>query len=265
MLLKKTILFVVICFTADSLFAQQADTIALLKEFVSISTGYRQLPLQVNMEYRKTSNLPLQEEDTAAFTARYFVQKEGAYINYGDIEQLINDSLGLMVIHSEKQMILVKNNEAVLSVLKAVTGPSLPDSVADKLGEEFVILKQMNNLQGIIHIKSKQLIPETVFPLQEIILTYNAETRMPVRIETISRSLIPVGADTEPGRQLQVIVIEEKGRFAVKEDNASYVYTSITHNTNQKLPLVIADRIITDKDNSFVPVKAYENYLLTEH
>lgn len=263
--IKKSILFALTCFSTAPLFAQQKDTAAMFKEFVNICTAYRQMPLQLNMEYKKTSNLPIEEEDTAAFTARFYIQKEGAYISFGDMEQLINDSVGLMIMHSIKQMIISQNNEPVLSMLKAVTGPALPDSAVQKFREEFIVEKQMNNQQGIIQVKAKRTIPGTVLPFQEIILKYNVKTGMPEEIKTISRSLVPVGADAEVNKQFQIVIIDEKGRFVLKEDNASYTYKSITHNTDQKLPQVIADRVTTDKDNNFVPVKAYESYLLTQH
>jgi hypothetical protein len=168
-------------------------------------------------------------------------------------------------MHSIKQMVVTQNSESAASLLKAVTGPALPDSAVDRFREEFTIQKQMNNLQGVIHVKAKNAIPATVLPLQEIILKYDVKSGMPEQIETISRSLIPVGADVEVNKQLQVVVIDEKGRFVLKEDNASFMYKSITHNTDQKLPQVIADRVTTDKDNNLVPVKAYESYLLTQH
>ena len=181
------------------------------------------------------------------------------------MEQLVNDSVGLMIIHSIKQMIITANIESTASLLKAVTGPALPDSAVAKFSEEFRIQKQINDLQGAIQIKAKRLLPGTALSFQEIILKYDVKTGMPLQIETISRGLVPVGADAEVSRQLQVVIIEEKGRFVVKEDNARYVYKSITHSTDKKLPQVVADRVTTDKDNNFVPVKAYENYLLTQH
>lgn len=262
---KKTFIAAVAIFLTLPVFAQQYDTAALFKEFTGICTGYRQLPLQVNMEYRKTSNLPLQEEDTSTFNARFYIQKEGAYVSFGDLEQLVNDSLGLMVMHSIKQMIIIENKESAASLLKAVTGPPLPDSVAGKFSEAFSIEKLVNNLQGVIRIKAKAVIPETTLPQQEIILKYDVKSGAPEQIETTSRALVPVGADVEIKKQLQVIVIKDKGRFVLKEDNASYVYKSITHYAGQKLPQVITDLVTTDTENNFIPAKAYESYLITQH
>src|SRR5436305_1444655 len=86
------------------------DTLSTLRTFMTVCNSYKQLPLQLEVALRRSTNLVTGQEDTMKVNVRFCLQKEGSYVGFGELEQLTDDSLLLLVSNKLKRMILYPNH-----------------------------------------------------------------------------------------------------------------------------------------------------------
>jgi len=255
-------LIITAVFFNTALFAQSKETIQLFKKFITVCNAYKQLPLQLDIAYSKKNNIPIYNSDTAIIHGTFYIDKTAAYIKFGDAEQIITDSLALVVMGNVRQMLLSANNGSITDQVSKMINTPVSDSSVDNLSARYsIIQKSLDKEAGVIEISNKKNIFGTELPAEKIILDYNAKTNDPQRIETIKRSLVkkPEG---EIGFSATVVTIPQKGDYLVMEEHTVYEYKSITHDATKKIPVQLADRIMQDASKTYVPVKAYQHYNL---
>src|SRR5437016_3249819 len=84
--------------------AQEPDSLDAVRTFVQVCNTYKQLPLQMTLGIHNTTNLVTGAEDTVQARATFYLQQHGSYIRFGELEQVANDSLMLLVSDNLKQM-----------------------------------------------------------------------------------------------------------------------------------------------------------------
>lgn len=248
-----------------SVFAQKKTTELLFKDFVNICNSYKNLPLQLKVEYKKTSNIYTNNMDTNIIQGVFNIQKEGAYIHFGKVEQIVNDSFALAVMEDAKLMVLSENNIGANGIVNNMFKSPINDSSIDKLAKKYSISKRIvDNKTAVLLVVSKTKLYKSDIVKEQMEVWYNIKTMEPEKLITITRSLTKKSKDIINGKELSavVITIPEKGEFFVKEEMVNLMYKSIEHNVNNKLPINMSDRIVRDDTKNFVPVKAYENYNL---
>ncbi|HMJ48142.1 MAG TPA: hypothetical protein VK498_12485 [Ferruginibacter sp.] len=266
----RTIIILVFIFTGLSSFAGNNDSLDIFKEFIRVCNAYKQLPLQLSLEYKTMSNISISGEDNKTTQAEFYIRKEGAYIRFGDAEQLITDSMVLVIMNNLKQMMISENNMDISVQMKIMMGPSVEDSAIQKMAGNYAVNKKLlDDGRAVIEIADRKNLLGTSVPVESTMLTYNILGNVPENILTTRRSLIStsrlpaISGKNEPG--IQKITIPGKGDFYIKEDIISYDYKKIDHDANLRLPVLIKDRIIMDKDNNLMPVKAFETYTLIKN
>lgn len=248
---------------SSALFGQADDAAQLFKKYTGICNAYKQLPLQLEIEYKKSSNIPLYKDDSATVQGVFYIQKEGAYIQFGEAEQIINDSLVLVVMDNIKQMLLSQSNIDIAAQINKMISTPVKDSSISNLVEKYSIeQKKLDKETAVIEIRNKQNMYNTSLPYEVNTLTYNTKNGNPIKIQTLKRSLVKKTDDNKIQLSATMVTIPEKGDFFIKEDTAVYLYKSLTHNENIKLPVQLADRVEKDASANYTPVKAYKSYAL---
>jgi hypothetical protein len=262
MKLKVTIAFLLI---ATTLFAQTKEDKKLFATFVSVCNTYKQFPLQLTVEYSKASNFPLPEEDSKVKEGLFCFEKGAAYIKFGELEQVMNDSLALVIMTSIKHMVLSQKNKDEGDQLNKLMNIVVTDSSIKTLAKKYNITqKAVDNNIGSLKITSKKNLTATELPSDELLVLYNLKTQEPQRIETLKRGLIKkerVTADMKV--EATTVTIPQKGDYLLKEDKTIFVYKSIAHVPNYAIPVKIADRIAKDDTEIYIPAKGFETYKLT--
>jgi hypothetical protein len=254
---------IVIFFLSTNLFAQSKDDRQLFKKFVTICNSYKQLPLQLSIEFKKSSNIPLNKEDSSVMEGVFYLQAEGGYIRFGNAEQIVTDSFVLMIMNGNKQMILSKYATDIAAQVNNMVSMPVTDSSIKGLNERYTIRQeQLDNETAILKISNKQNVYATELPFETNTLTYNTRSGNPVKIETIKRSLIKNTPGTDPGFSARTVSVPQKGDYLIKEDTTTYMYKTIAHDTNKNLPVKMQDRIEKDSSGNYAPAKAYKNYTL---
>lgn len=250
--------------------SQTRDSLALIREFVQGVSTYQQLPLQLEMELNNSTNFITSEADTTKTAGYFYIKPGSAYILFGEMEQVVNDSMALLISNNLQRMILYPDAKAILAQMKSMTAIPLQDSSVLHLAGKFTIQKNVSGVdQYKLLLTGRQMVYNTQLPKESIELQYDQKNQRPLKVTTIKRTLLPLSEEdykTFSGRadlSGKLLNLEDKGYFLVKEQVADFVYKKLTHDTSLKVPVTIADKIEKNSDGAFSPVKKYGEYSLT--
>lgn len=264
--IKLTLVFMAV---QVSSYAQKTDSLALMREFVQVCNSYQQLPLYLELNIQHSTNFITSEQDTATTQATFYMKPGANYIRFGEVEQLVSDSLALLVSDKLQRMILYTNAQPVLAQMKAMAGMPLRDSSIKALSKRYTAQSTSEKGVAAIVLTGRDLLYSTSLHKETIEVQYDVKTKTPAKLITIKRSLIPLELSdyntlsSQSGMANQLLSIEGKGYYLVKEQVAIWVYKSIEHEVSMKVPFTIADRIVKNEQGEFIPVKKYETYAVT--
>src|SRR5688572_17235099 len=169
--------------------AQQDDSVSITKEFMQVCNVYKRLPLYLDIELQNRTNFIVDEQDTSYTRASFYMQPNSSYIHFGEVEQLINDSLALLISGRLQQMILSLNGQSVLERMKAMTGAPLLDSAVAEIVQKYNVKKRERDGVMTIELQGRILLYTTSLPRESITVEYNPNTKIPVRVTTVMRSV----------------------------------------------------------------------------
>jgi hypothetical protein len=249
-------------------YSQATDTLATMRAFIKLCNVYQTLPVQVALQLQHSSNMIRSREDTATVSIRFHLQAHGSYTQYGELEQVANDSLLLLISHVAHRMILYPNQSSVANRLRLSAAVLAGDSSIEKMVKKY---KAKAAEPGSIVVSSRSLLYGTDLPAETIEARYDKVLQQLAEIIQVQRSLVPVDSATYQnllqdasftGKRLQ---IEKQGFFVIREQTATYRYVQIAHREDQPLPVQISDRIARKEAGVYAPVKAYEGFILNQN
>jgi len=253
-------------------FAQKQDSLASLREFVSVCNAYKQVPLHLSLDYSITANFITGEEDTMKAQGEFFIKPEGSYIRFGEMEQIVNDSLALIISDQLQQMILYMNAGQVVSQMKALMGMQVPDSSIVNFSKRYTGSINLKDKDvSLAQVNSRGFLYSTDLPKETIEIEYLSKTKTPLKVTMVKRNLIPISdADTaavrsQLGKSAALITIKDRGYFLVKEQTSTFIYKKIEHDEKIQLPVMISDRIIKNNSGEYIPAKGFEAYRIDQN
>jgi hypothetical protein len=245
---------------------KEVDTLATAKEFMQVCNLYKKVPLQLYLEQHNTTNFITGQEDTANYKAEFYLQQDGSYVRFGEVEQLVEDSVAVLVSNKMQKMIFYPDAQPVLLQIKAMTNLQMKDSSVAALSKRYTSLKRSKeNDTLVIELVSRDLLYGTSLPKERIELHYDARTKTPIQVLTKKRTLIPLEQSEydilkrQAGEADKLLAIESKGYYLIKEQNTAFLYKTIGHE-QQKLPVSIRERIVRGQHGEYHPAKGYEGY-----
>ena len=260
------------CFIASSEYsaAQKADTLSSLRDFVNISTGYKQMPLYLELEVKSSTNFITNEGDTSDINGEFYLRNENSYIRIGEFEQIVNDSLALLVSNGLQRMILYTDAASTVKKIKGMMGLVLPDSSIRHLATQYRSFSDNISTQtSRIELQSRTNLYGTNLSRETIELQYDVTKKIPQKITTLKRNLLRLDSlqyarlQNEAGITEQLLTIEGS-YFLVKEQITVYLFKQIEKaSAAVKVPVFISDRITRNGEGKYQPVKNYKSYSLT--
>jgi hypothetical protein len=263
----QTVLFSLVIST--SVQAQTKDTLAPLREFVSVSNGYKQMPMYIGMEMQSSTNFITNETDTTTVQGEFFLKQENSYVRFGEFEQVVNDSLALLVSNKLSHMVLFRDAGPVVLMMQKMMGVNIPDSNLLKMAERYsggYRVGQKN--ETVIELQSRAKVYTTSHSKETIEMRFDTKSRKPLQVVTVSRNLIRL--DSLQYQQLQAeltltanLLLIEGAPFLLKEQVTTWVYKKMEYPFTGNVPVLITDRVGKDAEGEYKPVKNYEMYRLT--
>lgn len=249
-------------FLYSATFSQSKKQQQLFEDFVTIVNGYKQLPLQLEVEYRQSDNMTIQAGKV--FNGKFYMDKNNAYISFGDMEQIITDSVVLIVMNDVKRMMLTNNTVDISTLLdRSIVNISSGKSIKQLAERYFISSYDTSGSMKVINMKSKRLFQGTNISMEEILLLHLPNRSEPYAIVTQKRALIKKDLIQNINKEMPVITVEGFGEFLLREETATCYFKSIEHNTNTKKPALLSDRIIRAADGNVGVASTYAAYELS--
>jgi len=246
----------------------QSDTLAPIRKFVQVCSGYRQLPVELEMDIRSSSNLVLSAADTAHLDVRAVLCQKGTYMTMDGMEQLANDSFLLVVNPKTKRMLLWPNHQSVAVRLQSL-GRQLQDSSVPQLADKYLVkpFKKWRDT-AVIALESRAFVEHTSVPVAQLQISYEPVTERPYAITMVERRLVPV-ADSiyksfsaRPEWAGKTVTVNDSSFFLIREETRVIHFRKIEHKHVTDLPVRISDRIAADLTGVYRPVKDFAAFRL---
>jgi len=255
----------------QSSFSMGDDSIAIMKAFVAVCTGYKKLPVQVVMQIVSYTNWMESPEDSSSVTVICQMQKGGSYVQYGPFEQLIEDSMVLLLNNQEQRILYSKPSPQQLEMSNTMLGFALPDSSIMKLFKKFTIAisGDKSNKQQEINLSSRARLVSTQQPKQTVLLHFQRDTNEIIDVAQVERSLVLIDSSNyevmvnNPLYKNQLLKIEGE-YYIIKEQETVFKYTSLKHEEGKALPVHISNWITKNEQGFWQPVKGYEGFRLVK-
>jgi hypothetical protein len=249
----------------------QKDTLAGIRLFMRVCNAYKQLPVQLDLDIRHSANLVGRPDDTAHASARFYLQQRGSYIEMDNMEQVVNDSLMLLVSKPARRMILYAHRQSVANQLSQYLGFGLQDSSLARIAGKFTLVSTASaGDTASIELVSRASLYANLPAVEEITVKYDPVTARPYQVTDTRRKLVMVEKslykdyNDRPEWAGKTLSIGDSSFFLIKEVASVYSYRKITHDEHADLPVRIGDRIVADDQGRYRPVKSYADYLLTQ-
>ena len=246
--------------------AQQKEQKKLFNEFMMLCNAYKTMPLYLNLGYKVSSNLPAGKEDTTMVTGDFYLAPGQAYIRFGQMEQVLNDSLAAVVMNDIKHIVLHKNNQPLTEQLNAMAGKPLSGESLKNLMEQFYITKTMSdNTTAVFRLQSKSTVYENMDALTTIEYTCNTVLAVPQKAVTVKRALFRVTGSATAFPGVKYLEVPGKGKFGIKETITTFLYNKVEHKPAMKMPVIINDRVFITAGKTAAPASGYEDYYVSEN
>ena len=246
------------------------DTLQPYRLFSAVAKDWQQPPLQLRVSVSNTSNFISSAGDTATQEGAFYLKGKGAYVSFGEMEQVLDDSTALMINHSQHRMVFFNGAgrlaEAMRNMLVApVTG-------LDSLAKRYRALEAVaEDGSPAVTLVGRALVPGTDISLEQIEMRYHKATHLPVVVTSVRRTAVPLNQqqyrqvyDTKPELHASLVDAGNGHYWLVKEKQTVFQFRSISHDPGTALPVTMADRVSRKSDGSFRPVKNYQEYELTD-
>lgn len=267
--MKKSLLKIVLLMMIMSVhlagITQKQDNQSLLRDFVQISNNYQRRPVDLQIAMSSRTNFLMDQMDTIQMAGEFYLRDNAGYIRFGQVEQIVNDSMAVLVNDELQEMIVYRNANKIIEFMKKRVQFAMPDSSIQKLQERYVVESVQQGDESLIRLKSRMLIDSTQMPRETIELLYDAKTKMPKQVSIMRRSLLPLDmyeaalTTVDPARTL----VNIGGHvFFVREQSTAIVYKKLVQPASGEVPVKPEDRIARTVDGGFAPTANYKDYRL---
>jgi hypothetical protein len=247
-------------------YSQKPDSLSIIKEFITVSNSVRQYPLQLQLKLTSSSSFPTSQQDTTSGEVSFVIRPDGAYIRFGEIEQIVSDSIAVLVSHSLNRIVIWPDAANIRAKMKELSGVTFLESSIASLSEQYrpTIVSESNSERSI-NLTSRNTLYNTEFPKEEILLRFGKSSGEPISVIHLKRKIVVLEQEVFDNLNLQeqykkmLFRNDKVGYFLVKENSTEFFYQSINREL-KNLPVSISDRVSKGTLNNYVPAKGFESY-----
>jgi|GEM_PF-3264581 len=251
----------------------RSDSLSAFFEFTKLGEVYKQLPVQLDIHIHNSANPLTTESDTLKADLNLYYGKTNFYMRTEGLEEIVNDSLLIIINNQTKQIMLYPNNHLLKETMERPTSVFMPDSSAETLARDYSsnLLDAGKNIKRV-EIRSRQNLYGTNLPKECFAVTYYQQPYEPLEFSRTKTTLVVVDSSVYARFQKNtayegklVKTTSEKGEFffMVKELTTTYNFKSIKYGLANP-PVKEEDRVIKGSMGDYMPAKGFEDYVLTK-
>lgn len=271
--LSAVLLLVAATATAQRKKSRDSDTLSAYREFVSLGKWYLNTPLQLKIHFVTQTRPAVGPQDHTETDMLLYYGQRDFYLQAGELEQIVNDSLTVLV-NSEAKMIQLFSNKNVLSkTMERIIPGLVPDDSLQELRRQYAITieQQGKDLKQMV-VQSRDTIYGTDVCKERVVITYQSDSYQPVNYFRTQRSLVAIDSTVymqmtgNPAHWEKMISASTtKGElfFVMIEKITECRFTEVSH-TLQPPPALLQQRIVRTETGDYIPAKGFEDYLVSK-
>ena len=249
----------------------KSDSVSLMRTFLSVCNSYKRPPFHLSLNYSVKNNFVSDPADTTSLSAEFYFTSRDAYIKFGEVEQILQDTIALMVSHSAQRMIISSDISSIRNKMNIMSGSLFPEKSIGQLLNKYSIRQfKSNKLTNFLELQSKLILPGTQLARETIRLEYNQQKNIPLQVLQTKRSLLSLEQSEYDTLSRQsnlsgsLLMIGSKFYF-LKIEETSYLYNIIEYGDELAIPVQLKDRIKPSGPRRFLPVASYANFTITDN
>lgn len=244
--------------------AQGNNPNAAIRRFVRMLNMEGKTPLDIHVQIRYSANLQTLPDDTLNIQGEFYLRSHAGYVRMGEQEQILNDSMVLIISDNLQRMILYPKAKAMVNYMRNLPGMQWSDSSIKQLSLQF---KVSDESKGRLTLNSKQLLPGTKLPQSSYVLDYDTAIAKPMELSMTQRILVGVdslqyGTLKQDPSYVSNLFTKEGLYFFIKEKKLTVLYKKIEQPETDALPVTMSDRIEWTNEGQVRPVGKYLLYQL---
>lgn len=264
-------------FTAATAIAQgkypASDSLSVYRELTLMGQWCQQLPLYMDLHFAHSVMMASKRKDSAETDMVLYYGKTGSYIKAEGMEQIVNDTMLVLVNNEAKMLRLYSSGSMPQNSLQRTVLPLMSDGSINNLALRYSVnvADGDKKLKRIV-LESREMVFGTALAKELISISYYAGSYQPVSFDQTKRSLMPVDS-TVYSRLMQddqykgkLVSTRAKGNFLffiVKEQQTVCRVINVRHG-QQDPPVRQQDRVARMPDGTYQPAKGFEDYMLSK-
>lgn len=242
--------------------AQKKNDAEAVRKFVKCIALMRQAPVSATMTLESHADVNNVPEDNYSMSGSFSIQENAIYIRMGETEQLMNDSVAIMVSNETKQIVLKETNgNAGNPQLPGLQWSGQEESTVNALKKQYAAVA---NEDGVL-MTSRALLTGTKMPRETVQLKMNRQNGFPEEVLVIRKKMVVMdSAQMVQVRDEQQIPAERfmqsEGVYRViKEITIKIMYGPVNKENNQ-IPVKVEERLRKEPGGEWTPAQAYADY-----
>jgi len=252
---------------------QGGDSLAAFRPFAAIGRLYERPAVELTMHLQRSAVPVTSASDTLQADLELYHGKSNVYVRTEGLEEIVNDSVVLLVNTPARRMMRYRNTAAIRENLERAVLPWMQDSSLAVLAKKFRATMTTGD-SGVskTELISREVVGGTKMPKEKIVLLYRTATGEPVQCMETRVSLVPVDSLVYTQLEQQEAY---KGRLLTSSGQRGRIYLIIKEVRTvcsfrkvdfgvKRPPVSEGDRLVLIAGGGYKPAKGYEDYLLTQ-
>ncbi len=260
---------------AGSLAAQSpgGDSLAAFRPLATIAGLYQRSAVQLTLHLRREATPVTSASDTLETDIEMYYGLPNEYVRTEGLEEIVNDSVVLLVNTPTRRMLRYRNTPAIRKGLEHAMVPWLADSSLAALAKRYhAMITAGDTGVSKTELTSRDVIAGTQLAKEKITLLYRTANGLPVQCTETRVSLVPVDSLVYTQLQKQAAYsgrlltgAGRKGRIFLIVKEASTVCSFRGIDLGVKRPPVSeTDRRVLTAAGMYKPAKGFEDYVFTQ-
>lgn len=252
---------------------QTGESLLAIHQFVQLRQIYNRLPVELKIHIQNSSVPLTGTADSLQTDMDFYYDARTFYMKAEGLEEIVNDSLMIMVNNPAKTVLLYRSNRGIIANMEKSVTRIMPDSSIDALAKKYASsIFSFGEDKNRIELRSREKVYGTAFPKESVVVTYRVSAHQPIEFRRTKALLVPVdsiaynGLMSDPafdGKLISTTTSLGNVFFIVKEVTTSFRFDKIDYGV--KLPPVREnDRVTMQPNGEYVMAKGFEDYTLTK-
>lgn len=249
------------------------DSLAAFRPLAAMARLYQHGAVRLDLHLRQEARPVTNASDTLEADMEVYYGKPDEYVKAEGLEEIVNDSVVLLVNTPARRMLRFHNTPELKKSLDHNTLLWKPDSSLAELSKKYhAMVNHVGAGQTVLVLTSRKPVYGTQLPNERIELLYQESNGEPLQCTQTRVSLVPVdsGVYTELEKQegyagkLLTVSGQQGPLFFIVKELTTVCYFRKLDFAVRRPPVREEDRVVLTSDGGYRPAPGFEDYLLTQ-